>query len=70
VLDAGGASFADVIELVTFHIGLDHVITFSEIKDRFVPAPYPAWTAVGVDELGGGTLPGLLVEIKATAYLG
>lgn len=70
LLDTSGAAFADVIELVTFHIGLDHVIAFSEVKDRYIATPYPAWTAVGVAEVGGSTLPGLLVEIKATAYLG
>jgi enamine deaminase RidA (YjgF/YER057c/UK114 family) len=71
LLDAGGADLTDVVELVSFHIGLEEQIrSFSEIKDQFIHAPYPAWTAVGVSELGGGALPGALVEIKATARIG
>ena len=40
---------------------------FAEVKARFLAsAPYPAWSAIGVHELA---LPGLLVEIKATAVV-
>jgi enamine deaminase RidA (YjgF/YER057c/UK114 family) len=34
------------------------------VKDEFMSAPYPAWTAVGTPEL---FLPGALVEIQVTA---
>jgi len=68
VLEAAGATFADVVELSTFHIGLqEHIGEFIAVKDRFVKEPYPAWTAVGTPELA---LPGAVVEIKAVAYLG
>ncbi|MBG52289.1 MAG: RidA family protein [Alphaproteobacteria bacterium] len=68
VLEAAGATFADVVELSTFHIGLqDHIRQFIAVKDRFVVEPYPAWTAVGTTELA---VPGAIVEIKAVAYLG
>ncbi|MDE0885664.1 MAG: RidA family protein [Myxococcota bacterium] len=67
VLKEAGAGFADITEMTTFHIGLaQHLGTFSQVKDRFVQEPYPAWTAVGTTELA---LPGGLVEIRVTARL-
>lgn len=69
-LQGAGASFEDVCELLSFHIGLEHIEVLREVKERFIPGPHPAWTAIGVAELGGGTLPGLLAEIRATAFIG
>ncbi len=67
VLAEGGATFADVVELSTFHVGLrEHLTVFAAVKDDFLAKPYPAWTAIGVTELA---LPGALVEIKAIAKL-
>jgi enamine deaminase RidA (YjgF/YER057c/UK114 family) len=67
VLAEAGLDFDDVLEITTFHIGLrDHLATFVRVKDRFMPAPYSAWTAIGVSQLA---LPGALVEIRATAQL-
>ena len=64
VLSAGGASFEDLLDLTTFHVGFnEHIATFMKVKDQFIQAPYPAWTAIGVKELGFGAL----VEIKAVA---
>jgi len=52
----------------TFHINLQADLAgFTKVKDEFLPGNYPAWTAVGTTELA---LPGLLVEIRATACLG
>jgi enamine deaminase RidA (YjgF/YER057c/UK114 family) len=66
VLAEAGASFADVVELTTFHVGFQqHIRTFMKVKDRYILEPYPAWTAIGVVELAFGAL----VEIKATAKL-
>ena len=68
VLAEGGASFADVVEITTFHVGLrQHMGAFAAVKDDFVKKPYPAWTAIGTTELA---LPGALVEIKVIAKLG
>jgi enamine deaminase RidA (YjgF/YER057c/UK114 family) len=65
VLAEAGLGFADVVEITTFHVGLvQHLPTFMRVKDRFLPEPYPAWTAIGVVELA---VPGGLVEIRATA---
>jgi enamine deaminase RidA (YjgF/YER057c/UK114 family) len=69
-LEGAGASFEDVCELLSFHVGLDHLDVLREVKERFIPGPHPAWTAIGVAELGGSTLPGLLAEIRVTAYTG
>jgi enamine deaminase RidA (YjgF/YER057c/UK114 family) len=67
VLAEAGLDFDDVLEITTFHVGLrDHLATFVRVKDRFMPAPYSAWTAIGVSQLA---LPGALVEIRATAQL-
>lgn len=67
VLEAGGATYADVVELNTFHIDIQETIQrFLAVKERFFVAPYPVWTAVGVVALA---VPGALVEIKATARL-
>ena len=67
VLAAAKLDFRDVVELTSFHVGLrEHLGTFAKVKDRYLEAPYPAWTAIGVVELA---VPGALVEIRATARL-
>ena len=67
VLTAAGASFGDIVDITTFHVGLQaNIRTFTKVKDRYVSAPYPAWTAIGITELA---FPGGLVEIKAVARL-
>jgi enamine deaminase RidA (YjgF/YER057c/UK114 family) len=67
VLAAAKLGFGDVVELTTFHVGLrEHLGTFMKVKDRYLEAPYPAWTAIGVVELA---VPDALVEIRATARL-
>lgn len=67
VLTTAGVSFSDVAEMTTFHVGLRaHLATFMKVKDRYMQAPYPAWTAIGVSELA---FPGGLVEVKVIARL-
>ena len=67
VLEAGGARFADITEMTTFHVGLQaHLAAFMAVKDRYIHEPYPAWTAIGITELA---IPGGLVEIRVTARL-
>jgi enamine deaminase RidA (YjgF/YER057c/UK114 family) len=66
VLEGAGSSLADVVELVSYHVGLQkHLGRFVEIKSRFVPAPFPTWTIL---EIAGLARPGLVIEIKAVAY--
>lgn len=65
ILHEAGLSFADIVDLHTFHVGLQaHLGTFMKVKSRYVTEPFPSWTAIGVTELA---LPGIAVEIKATA---
>ncbi len=67
VLAQAGVGFGDVVEITTFHVGLQqHLGAFARVKDRFLEGPYPAWTAIGISELA---FPGALVEIRATARL-
>lgn len=67
LLAEAGLTFADVTEMTTYHVGLaEHFAVFTAVKDTFVPAPYPAWTAVGISELAS---PGAAVEIQITARL-
>ena len=66
-LEASGSSFADVVDFLTFHVGLQkHLEVFMKVKDKYLKDPYPAWTAIGVTELA---VPGGLVEMKAVARL-
>ena len=67
VLEAAGASLADVVDLTTFHTDMRELKLFMQIKDRYFVRDYPAWTAVGVASLGG--VPGLIIEIKAVAVM-
>ena len=65
VLEAANKTMTDVVEMTTFHVGLqDHAAIFMAVKDRYMSEPYPAWTAIGISEL---FLPGALVEIKVIA---
>jgi enamine deaminase RidA (YjgF/YER057c/UK114 family) len=67
LLAEAGLTFADVVELTSYHVGLQgHGEEFMAVKDAFITAPYPAWTAVGVAELA---VPGALVEIQALARM-
>lgn len=66
VLEASGATVEDVVELVTYHISMSDMGKFAKVKSEFFKKDYPAWTAVGVKEL---VIPGLLVEIRATAVV-
>jgi len=60
-----GASWDDVLMFDTFHAGkmsaqLGDLVT---VKNRYIKAPFPAWTAVGVTELYE---PTAVTEIKLT----
>jgi enamine deaminase RidA (YjgF/YER057c/UK114 family) len=65
VLAAGGCSFEDVVDLTTYHVGLqEHMPLFRTVKDRVFPRGTCPWTCIGVAELAH---PGMLVEIKCVA---
>lgn len=65
VLAAAGLGYADIVEISSFHVGLQaNLGTFMKVKDEFVKEPYPAWTAIGVAELA---VPGARVEVRVVA---
>lgn len=66
VLAATGATLEDVVDIVTYHTDMRDILLFLQVKDRYFTRDYPAWTAIGTPALA---MPGLLVEIKATAVL-
>ena len=66
VLASAGATLEHVVEMTTFHVGMEGLGEFAKVKDEFFPKEYPAWTAVGVTALA---IPGLLVEVRVTAVL-
>ena len=55
VLKAAGCSFDDVVDVTTFHTDPEaQFTTVNEVRLRFFgDAPYPNWTAVGVNWLAG-----------------
>jgi len=74
-LNAAGANFDDVVMLNTFHVWQGpnfegdraaQFAAFSAVKDEFMKAPYPAWTAVGTTALIPDTG---IVEIQAIVHL-
>ena len=67
VLAARGLDHSHIVEYTTFHVGLaEQLASFMKVRDEFIRAPWPAWTAIGVSELA---VRGARVEIRATAQL-
>lgn len=67
-LHRAGAGWDDVVAFDTYHTDLAGQLNeFVEVKNRYIKAPFPAWTALGVSSLYE---PEALVEIKITARVG
>lgn len=66
VLAAAGCGLDDLVDVTTFHTDPEHQFeTVLKVKDEMFPqAPYPNWTAVGVNWLAGFDF-----EIKVVAKL-
>lgn len=65
ILAEAGLSYENIIEYTTYHVGLQqHLQAFMKVRDEFIDAPWPAWTAIGVSELA---VPGARVEVKVVA---
>lgn len=54
-LEAGGCGFDDIVDVTTFNTDPENQFgTVMDIKAEIFPeAPYPNWTALGVNWLGG-----------------
>lgn len=65
ILKRLGATWDDVLVFDTFHKGpmREQIDALLPVKNRYIKAPFPAWTAVGVSELYD---PGAVTEIKLT----
>ena len=64
-LETAGLQFDDIVEMTTYHVGLrKHLNTFITVKDEYIKAPYPAWSAIGITEL---ITEGTLAEIRIIA---
>lgn len=67
ILAEAGGSLADIVDLTSYHVDIGrHMPVFMAVKDRYLKAPCPAWTAIGAAEL---IVPGGLVELKAVARI-
>jgi enamine deaminase RidA (YjgF/YER057c/UK114 family) len=68
VLHAAGASWGDVVSMNTYHVEFRRDIdAMVEIHREFITKePFPAWTAVGVNQLYE---PEAIVEISVTAVM-
>ena len=72
-LAAAGASWDDVVQITSYHTDFTagappnaQQELFRRVKDRYVHAPYPAWTTVGVTRLW---TEGLFAEISVVARI-
>ena len=64
ILEAGGASMADVVKSTVHLSDLAMFKRFNAVYETFFPDPKPTRTTVG------SQLPGILVEIDVIAYVG
>jgi 2-iminobutanoate/2-iminopropanoate deaminase len=66
VLDAAGAARGAVVKLTAYLVDMAHVRTYGRVRDEFVAGP-PAGTVV---QVGALAVPGMMLEVEATAVVG
>ena len=65
VLEAAGLGYEDILELTSYHVDMPrHMGKFMKVKDEFLQAPWPAWTAIGITALAN---PDARAEIRVIA---
>jgi 2-iminobutanoate/2-iminopropanoate deaminase len=64
VLEAGGATLADVVKVSAYLIDLDLFDRYNKVYASYFPDPKPTRTTIGCQ------LKGFMVEIDAIAYVG
>lgn len=65
VLLAAGSDWDQVLDITTFHVDLpSQRDLIHRVKDRYIKAPYPTWTAIGVEALW---LENAITEIRVVA---
>lgn len=66
ILKRAGASWDDVVDITTYHMNIDaELADISTVKNRYVKAPFPTWTAIQISRLYE---PSAVTEIKVIAY--
>lgn len=67
ILNKAGASWDDVVDITSFHTDLTtQMPAIVAVKNRYIKAPFPAWTAIGVSRV----IPDNgITEIKIVAKL-
>ena len=66
VLDAAGASFADILKVTVYLLDVDDRAKINPVRKEYFGAARPASTLIGVSELA---IPGMKVEIEAVVGL-
>lgn len=65
ILARAGCTWDDVVEMTSFHTNLKAQFeTMGLVKNRYVKAPFPAWTAVGASQL---LADGAVTEVRVVA---
>ena len=68
ILKRAGESWDDVVDMTSFHTDVErqirHMVT---AQKKWVKAPYPAWTAIGVSRILGGGITEIKVTTKRAA---
>lgn len=67
VLAEAGVSFAEVVEMTTYHVQMEETLpAFFAVRDEYLSAPWCAWSAIGISSLA---VAGAHVEIRVIANL-
>lgn len=67
VLKEAELGFEDIVEYTSYHVELGkNMKAFMKARDEVLGEPWPAWTAIGINEL---FMPGARVEIRVIAQL-
>jgi reactive intermediate/imine deaminase len=66
VLDAAGASFADILKVTVYLLDVDDRRRINAVRQEFFGHARPASTLIGVSQLA---IPGMKVEIEAVVGL-
>ena len=66
VLDAAGASFADVLKVTVYLVDVNDRKKINPVREEYFGSARPASTLIGINELA---IPGMKVEIEAVVGL-
>ena len=66
VLDEAGGTFGDIVKVTVYLTDMARLPDYGRIKAEYIRGRPPASTAVGVTALA---IPGLMIEVEATAVL-